>query len=90
MSIVINLAPDEEARLRAHAARQGQDAAAYATAVLRRQIDAVPAPLAEQTLAESLAGRVGRLRSTEPSDMAANSEAEFGKIMNEKRRQGHI
>ncbi len=83
MSIVVDLAPDEEARLRAHAARQGQDAAAYAAAVLRRQIDAVPAPLEEQTLAESLAGRVGRLRSPEPSDMAANSEAEFGRIMDD-------
>lgn len=90
MSITVNLAPDEEARLRAHAARQGQDAASYAAAVLRRQIDAVPIPLDEQTLAESLAKRVGRLRSTEPSDMAANSEAEFGIIMDEKQRQGHV
>ncbi len=91
MSIVIDLAPDEEARLRAKAARQGQDAAAYAAAVLRQDMnDAAPAPLEERTLAESLAGRVGRLRSPQPSDMADNSEAEFGKIMDEKQRQGHV
>ncbi len=91
MSITINLAPDEEARLHARAARQGQDAAAYAASVLRRDMNnAAPAPLEEQTLAESLAGRVGRLRSPEPSDMAANSEAEFGRIMDEKQRQGQI
>jgi len=91
MSIVITLAPDEEARLHARATRQGQDAAAYAASVLRRDIsDAMPAPVDEQTLAERLIGRAGRLRSPEPSDMTSNSEAEFGLIMDEKQRQGHV
>jgi len=94
VSIVIDLAPDEEARLRAHAARQGQDAAAYATAVLRQQIDAVPAPDGE-TLADFLAGYIGvvdsrELNSGEMSHFAENSEAEFAKIMDEKQRQGHV
>lgn len=90
MSIVITLAPDEEARLRVQATRRGQDAAAYAAAVLRQDIAAVTrTPWEEQTLAETLTGRVGRLSSPEPSDMAANSEAEFGLIMDEK-QQGHV
>ena len=94
MSIVIELAPEEEARLRARAARQGQDAAAYATAVLRQDMAVAASVLGEEqtesTLAEMLAKRVGRLRSPEPSDMAANSETEFGLIMDEKQRQGHV
>ncbi len=85
------LAPDEEARLRAYAAQRGQDAAAYAAALLRQDIAAgAPALWEEQTLAETLAKRAGRLRSSESSDMAANSEAEFGLIMDEKQRMGHV
>ncbi len=95
MSIVIELAPEEEARLRARAARQGQDAAAYAASVLRRDIsDAVPAPEGE-TLADFLEGYIGVVDSRElnggkRSHAAQNSEAEFGRIMDEKQRQGHV
>ena len=92
MSITIDLAPDEEQRLREKAARQGQNAADYAAAVLRHDVtDTLHAVQNEQeTLAVRLMARVGRLRSAEPSNMAANSEAEFAHIMDEKQAQGHV
>lgn len=94
MSIVIDLAPAEEARLRAHAARQGQDTSDYIAALLRARIGDTPAPDGE-TLADFLAGYIGvvdsrELNSGEMSHFAENSEAEFAKIMDEKQRQGHV
>ena len=98
MSIVIDLAPDEEARLRAKAARHGQDAADYIAALLRQDMDNAPAAPSfpdEPTLADFLEGYVGVVDSRELengrlSHFAQNSEAEFGKIMDEKQRQGHV
>jgi len=43
-----------------------------------------------KTLAETLTGRTGCVRSAQPSDMARNSEEEFAKIMDEKKRQGRV
>jgi hypothetical protein len=49
----------------------------------------------EQTLADFLEGYIGTVDSSltnvgKPSDLARNSEEEFGKIMDEKKRQGHV
>ncbi len=93
MTLTINLSPQEEARLREKAARRGQDEAAYAAGVLRQDIYILPVdeePAEGQSLAESLAGHIGLFSSAEPSNMARNSEEEFGKIMDEKKRQGHV
>ena len=47
------------------------------------------------SLAEALDGYIGTVDSSatnggKPSNAAQNSEEEFGKIMDEKRRQGHV
>jgi hypothetical protein len=93
MTLTIDLSPEEEANLRARAARWGQDEATYAAGVLRHDIYTLPVDeelVQEQTLAEALAGRIGLFSSPEPSNAAQDSEVEFGKIMDEKRRTGHL
>ena len=93
MTLTINLSPEEEARVREVAARSGLDEAAYATGVLRHDIYTLPAnegPVKGQSLAEALAGHIGLFSSAEPFRAVRNSKEEFGKIMDEKRRQGHV
>jgi len=93
MALTVNLSPEEEARLREKAARRGQDEADYAASVLRHDIYTLPVdeePAEGQSLAEALAGHIGLFASADPSMAARNSEEEFGKIMDEKRRQGHV
>ena len=93
MTLTMNLSPEEEVRLREKAARRGQDEAAYAASVLRHDIYTLPVdeePTEGQSLAEALAGHIGLFSSAGPSNAARNSEEEFGKIMDEKRRQGHV
>lgn len=93
MTLTINLSPEEEARLREVAARSGLDEAAYAAGVLRHDIYTLPVaeePFEGQSLAEALAGHIGLFSSAGPSNAARNSEEEFGKIMDEKKRQGHV
>lgn len=52
-------------------------------------------PVEGQSLADFLEGYIGTVDSSaanggKPSDYARNSEEEFGKIMDEKMRQGHV
>ena len=89
--ITLNLPPEEEAQLRLAASRRGQDVGDYLLALARRDSgQPVSAPDEGPTLAETLAGRIGLFRSEQPSDMARDSEEEFGKIMDEKKRQGRV
>jgi hypothetical protein len=46
MSITISLSPEEETRLREHAARAGQDIAAYVRELIHREIHGVSEVLA--------------------------------------------
>lgn len=100
MTVTINLAPDEESLLQAHAAQQGLPPEEYIRTALRHEFlrDApkpaqTASPWAGKSLAEALEGRIGLLSSeTEdggPSHTAENTGAEFTKILVEKyRRQG--
>ena len=98
MTLIINLSPEEEARLCEKAARWGQDEAAYAASVLRNNLHTLPVdeePLEGQSLADFLEGYIGTVDSSAAnggrlSNYAGNSEEEFGKIMDEKKRQGHV
>ena len=98
MTLTVNLSPEEEARLREKAARRGQDEAAYAASVLRHDIYTLPVdeePVEGQSLADFLEGYIGTVDSSaasggKPSNADWNSEEEFGKIMDEKRRQGYV
>ncbi len=70
MTLVINLEPQKEERLRERAARCGRDADGYALELLDRLLDepeetlrADAAQQPEPTLAESFAGRTGKINS---------------------------
>lgn len=98
MTLTIELEPEEASYLSEKAAAQGQETSVYAAQLLRQRIY-LPAEPSErfqgQTLAEALAGYIGvvdsrELNGGEMSDFAYNSEEEFGKIMDEKQRQGHV
>ncbi len=100
MTVTLNLAPDEEAQLQAHAAQKGLPPEEYIQTILRHEFqrDAptppqTSSPWAGKSLAEALEGRTGLFSSeTEdggPSHTAENTGAEFAKIMVEKyRKQG--
>lgn len=102
MTLTMNLSPDEEARLREKAAQRGQDIGDYLLTLARREFSN-PAEMYEElnkkfagmSLAEALQGHIGlfdsrELNNGQMSDLAGNSEEEFGKIMDEKKRQGHV
>ncbi len=95
MTVTLNLAPDEEAELHAHAAQKGLPAEEYIRTVLRHEFqrDApkptqTASPWAGKSLAEALEGRIGLFSSeTEdggPSHTAENTGAKFTKILVEK------
>lgn len=97
MTLTINVSPQEEARLREKASRHGQDVSDYLLTLVRREIrstaemyEELSKEFAGMSLAEALQGHIGLFSSAEPSHMARNSEEEFGKIMDEKKRQGHV
>lgn len=95
MTVTLEVSPEEAARLQAAAAERGQQVSDYLLTLARQEFQAKPpAPVRPKyegmNLAEALAGRIGLCASAEPSNMAENSEEEFGKIMDEKQRQGHV
>ena len=82
MTLTINLSP--------------QDEATYAASVLRHDLESSSVdqePAEGETLADLLEGYIGTMNSSAAhngrlSKYARNSEAEVGKIMDEKKRQG--
>ena len=95
MTLTIEVSPEEEARLLAAAAGRGQDVSDYLLTLARQEFQSpssVPKPSKYEgmSLAEALQGRIGLYASAEPSSAARHSEEEFGKIMDEKQRQGHV
>ena len=102
MTLTMSISPEEEARLREAAAQRGQDVSDYLLTLARREFSS-PATRYEElnskfegkSLAEALHGYIGvvdsrTLNDGQMTDYAGNSEEEFGKIMDEKKRQGHI
>ena len=91
MTITINLPPDEEARLRKRAARQGKDLNDFVRGVVQReatQESHLEEPKEGQSLAEALEGLIGTLNSGKPR-LAENADEEFGKgLMEEYQAQG--
>ena len=95
MTVTLEVSAEEAARLQAAAAERGQQVSDYLLTLARQEFQAKPPASAHakyegMTLAEALADRIGLVASAEPSNMAENSEEEFGKIMDEKKRQGHV
>ena len=99
MTLDLKVSPEEEARLQAAAAEHGQEVSDYLLTLARQEFQAKPPAISSKyegmTLAEALQGLIGTVDSRpqnggEMSDYAQNSEEEFGKIMDEKKRQGNI
>ena len=101
MSITIELTPEEEARLRTIAMREGQDTASAAARLLREAlrlappgdtVQSVPEP---ESACEALKGFIGKFdsRQVRPEEQVPPStdsqERAFGEILDEKyRKQG--
>ena len=95
MTLTIEVSPEEEAWLVAAAAGRGQDVSNFLLALARQEFQSPlpvpkPSPYEGMSLAEALQGRIGLYASAEPSSAGRHSEEEFGKIMDEKKRQGHL
>ena len=100
MTLDLKVSPEEEARLQAAAAERGQEVSDYLLALARQEFQTKPPASARSqyegmTLAEALQGLIGTVDSRaqnngQMSNYAENSEEEFGKIMDEKKRQGHV
>lgn len=101
MTLTLDFNAEEEARLH-EAAKKGQEVGDYLLTLVSRDLRSPAQKYAELnkefagvSLAEALDGYIGTADSStanggKPSNAARNSEKEFGKIMDEKRRQGHI
>jgi len=91
MTVMIEVSPETEARARAEAARQGQTVTELPGEVVETRFSAPPHGILreEKTLAETLAGRTGRVRSG-GSSHGRNSETEFGRLMGAKRQSEHV
>lgn len=98
MTITINLPPEEEARLRKRAARQGKDLNEFVRGVVQREAtheSYLEEPEQGQSLAESLEGLIGLLNSKEKnggqvSHVAENTGEEFANMMVEKHKAGQM
>ena len=82
MTVIIDLAPEQEARLRRKAEARGQALEEFAADSLRHIAD-------ERTLAESLEGLIGVVSSDGSMD-ARDSEEVFGEYLAEKHRAGRL
>ena len=103
MTITIDLAPEEEARLREAATKRGLApqryvAQALADALQREAEESVPlkearppadVDSAARTLDKLLAGRTGRVHF-QPSDLSENVGEKFTEYLEEKRRQSRL
>lgn len=100
MTLTLEVSPEEAARLQAAAAERGQEVSDYLLTLARQEFQGkspAPAPSKYEgmNLAEALQGLIGTVDSRahnggQMSNYAENSEEEFGKIMDEKQRQGHV
>lgn len=88
MTVVLELTAEEEARLRERAARQGQDAAAYALGLVRQDLQELPQSDSGKTLAETLAGRIGLYEYDGPGYRAQGGGTAFAEHLAAKRDSG--
>src|SRR5579862_4972470 len=106
MSLIINLEPEVEARLRERAAQEGQTAEGLAAALLRHELQNgagkkpfATAPEEQQekgeTLYDFLKDFIGSVDSSqmtggEVSHLSENGEEEFAQYLEQKQRQGRL
>lgn len=98
MTILIDLLPEEEARLQRRATRQGKDIDSFVRGVVQREViqeSYLEPPEEGQSLAEALEGLIGVLDSSQKnsgkvSHVAENTGEEFTKILVDKYKAGHL
>lgn len=89
MTLILELPPEKEARLRQKAQAQGLAVEDYAIDALMQAVgEAVPAA-DERTLAEALVGLIGVVQSDGRMD-ARDSKKVFGEYLEEKYRSGNL
>jgi hypothetical protein len=89
MMLMIDLTPDEEAKLRRKAEQMGQDVSDYARRLLLPADDS-DAPAPGESLAEALKGRIGGFHSGGQYQFSKNTGEAFLDILLEKKRNGKI
>ncbi len=100
MTFTLEVSSEEASQLQAAAAERGQEVSDYLLTLARQEYQgqqsiSIPSKYEGMNLAEALQGLIGTVDSRvqnggQMSDYAQNSEEEFGKIMDEKKRQGHV
>ena len=87
MTMMIEVSPEAEARARTEAARLGRTVTELLAEIVETRFFLPPSDTVgeEKTLAETLAGRTGKVRSG-GSSHGRNSEREFGRLMEAKRQ----
>jgi len=90
MTLMLELSPDLEARLRRKAERAGQSLPDYLLAVADAEADEEEINASEGSAADLFAGRIGRFRSGGEGDWSQDTGRKFAEGMAEKRRQGRL
>jgi len=90
MTLMLELSPDLEARLRRKAERAGQSLPDYLLAVADAEADEEEINASEGSAADFFAGRIGRFRSGGEGDWSQDTGRKFAEGMAEKRRQGRL
>ena len=90
MTLMLELSPDTEARLRRKAERAGQSLPDYLLAVADAETDTEEADASEGSAADLFAGRIGHFRSGGDGEWSQDTGRKFAAGMAEKRRQGRL
>lgn len=91
MTIILELAPEVEARLRRKADRAGQEVADYLLAIAdREEEEDSEEEETEGSAYDLFAGRLGGVHSGGQGRWSENTGEKFAAGMEEKRRQGHL
>ena len=90
MTLMLELSPDTEARLRRKAERAGQSLPDYLLAVADAEADEEEPDASEGSAADLFAGRIGLFRSGGDGDWSQDTGRKFAEGMAEKRRQGRL
>ncbi len=96
MTVILELLPEMETRLRRRAKRAGQDLPSFLLAVADREAqeeteeEEVAEDEQEGSAYDLFAGRIGRINGLSEANWSENCGEKFTEGMVEKRRQGHL
>lgn len=90
MTLMLELEPEVETRLRRKAERAGQSLPDYLIAVAEADVEEAEDEDANGSAADLFAGRIGLLQSGGDGEWSQDTGRKFSEGMAEKRRQGHL